>query len=303
MIDAPHALRFHFADQALVVVPVRVGERECRFLVDSAAGLDLVSESLAEALALENTGRLTAQRCTGEEITLALSRLDALELGPLRREDLTVGITDLLDRLPPELGSIDGALSLRFFEEQPFTLDYPKRELVLESAGSLATRAEEAEAVCCEPRELEQTTLDLFVPVLLEGEHELQFEVDTGATRTLVSDDWIERLGIDRDSDQVDAVDGISEHGTPYTAFYGEVQALALRDAPDVRRDRPRVCFKPLIHDGVLGKDFLEHFVVTFDVPGSRILLAPDPDAEDSADALEIDMGAGVPRGEVPELG
>jgi len=293
MIDAPQELRFALALGYLPILDARIGGRDARVLIDTAAGLDLVSRSLAERLELPNEGRLTAQRCTGEELPLALTTLPTLEVGPLRREGLRVGMTDLLDRLPDEVGSVDAALSLKFFEEQPFTLDYAARTLTLETEESLTERGSRASVVQAEPREIEDRTLDLFVPVLVEGEHELVFEVDTGNSRALISDDWMDRIGISREGEDVRRVDGIDGHGNPFEAWYARVGSLALQEVPELHQADLEACFKPLIHDGVLGADFLRRFVVTFDVAARNLVLEPQPE-EDSDDDLQVEMGAGA---------
>ncbi|HEY2777623.1 MAG TPA: hypothetical protein VGI77_06935 [Gaiellaceae bacterium] len=71
-------------------------------------------------------------------------------------------------------------------------------------------------------------------------------------------------------------VEGTDETGNAYTRRFttlpGRVHPSA---APELGQDDPEVMFQRIIYDGLVGAAFLRRFVVTFDVPGASLELAP----------------------------
>lgn len=52
------------------------------------------------------------------------------------------------------------------------------------------------------------------------------------------------------------------------------VRVVHLAAAPETAQVSPRVQFQGIIHDGLVGSSYLERFRMTFDVTGSRLVLA-----------------------------
>lgn len=49
---------------------------------------------------------------------------------------------------------------------------------------------------------------------------------------------------------------------------------MGFAELPDTTQERPRVMFQDIVHDGLIGTDFLGRYCYTFDVSRERILLA-----------------------------
>jgi hypothetical protein len=45
--------------------------------------------------------------------------------------------------------------------------------------------------------------------------------------------------------------------------------------APELSQDDPDVMFQRIVYDGLVGLAFLRQFVVTWDIPASRVMFAP----------------------------
>jgi len=115
------------------------------------------------------------------------------------------------------------------------------------------------------------------VPVILVGEAEpvkLLFAVDTGATRTVVSEIAVRRLGID--TDRIPRTKTLRGATGP-----GAVGEVALRALSALGRtwDAPTLAFRKLgtpSVDGLIGLDFFRGRVLTVDfVRGSVALKRP----------------------------
>jgi len=107
----------------LVTVPVLVGDRTARFILDTGIGLTLLSDRLCAEIGCPTEGSsFTGRRMSGQEVTVPLATAPPLSFGGVTRHDGLVGII-ALGGFPPELGPVDGFLSLAFFDEVPFTVD------------------------------------------------------------------------------------------------------------------------------------------------------------------------------------
>ena len=134
--------------QHLVTVPVVVNRSvQARFVIDSGIGLSILSRSLFEAAGCTLTGSTySGTRMSGQEVPVPIGMVGSMALGSLTRDELEVGLMDM-SGFPPEVRGIGGFLSLGFFGKVAFTIDYPRRTVVLETEDTLGERAARGSAV------------------------------------------------------------------------------------------------------------------------------------------------------------
>ncbi len=243
----------------LILLEAEVAGRAARMALDTGAGIDLLSASLARELGLAATGAFTGERMTGEEITCDLVSGPPLRVGGFEHTPDVVGVHGLFDNLPPQLGRVDGAVSLRFFAEQPFTIDYAASQLRL---GALA-----GDSV---PMQLQQEgglAMSGFVTARLDDRLDGRFLVDTGASLSVVEMKTMERLDVLHG----DVHEGTNETGWRYHRIVAPIESLAVGRTV---HERPKICFESIRHDGVIGNDFLKRASVGFDVAACRMALA-----------------------------
>ncbi len=159
---------FEFLANTLIVVEPSIAADRPRFLLDTGAGFDVISSNLCQKLGFSKLGKITGKRMRGDEVTLDLTHLETLEFAGVKKTNWAVGVTNLFNEIPAVLGKIDGALSLKFFVDHSFTIDFPKRQILMESTGS--------------------------------------FEVDTGNMTTILPKMHLKRLKIDLDSAQTKVI-------------------------------------------------------------------------------------------------
>jgi hypothetical protein len=112
----------------------------------------------------------------------------------------------------------------------------------------------------------------IFVTATIGGAGSVTLVLDTGADRTMVSPDALGRLGIalgDSHPAQIKGVTGTTQ---------GSVVQVASVEVGQARVGPLRI----VVHDadlkkadGLLGRDFLEHFTVTIDSKEQQVTLAP----------------------------
>ena len=77
---------------------------------------------------------------SGQEVAVSLAAPTTLAFGGLERTDDRVGIFDT-SGFPADFAGIGGFLSLAFFDEAAFTVDYPNGVVELETPETLTERA------------------------------------------------------------------------------------------------------------------------------------------------------------------
>jgi hypothetical protein len=253
-----------------VTVPASAGGVPGRFVLDTGIGVSLVTESLAAASgALRLERSYAGRRMSGQEVAVPLVSLSELCFGPVRRTGLVAGVLDL-----EGLGDLDGFLSLEFFRDAPFTVDYAGGEVVVETPESLEARVVAGTAVALELHD-EGYSLDAFTTFVLPHGREISVEVDMGSDSLILDESLAGPLGIDLAAADVRRVEGVDETGHAYVRSFTRLTgAIHPAGAPELAQAEPEVMFQRIIHDGLVGNAFLQRLVVTYDVAGSRIILA-----------------------------
>jgi Aspartyl protease len=261
----------------LVTVPVLVdGRRVSRFVLDTGIGLTLLSESLCAAIACETNGStFTGRRMSGQEVTVPLADAPSLSFGGLTRRDHVVGVIEL-GGFPPQVGAVDGFLSLAFFENAAFTVDYARGAVVVESPALVDGRARGGSVVAVR-LERDGPAVDAFMQLDIPGGRTIEVEVDMGSDSLILDERLADGVGVDLDhDDDVRRVDDRDETGYPYTRSFTRLRgAIHPAGAPSVAQSDPDVMFQRIIYEGLVGDAFLRRFTVTYDVPRERVIFGP----------------------------
>ena len=262
-------VEFQILAGALIVVPVELANgMKARFALDTGAGLDVISKRLANELALTCEGTFTGKRMTGEEITVDLTKAPSLTFAGSRKTDYLVGVTDIFDKLPKELGSVDGALSMRFFADTEVKIDFP------ESTVEIAPKVMDGYVVPLKKISQKDFTLGLLAPMTIDGRYSGDFEIDTGTTTTIAPLSAMEPLGLSKEDKSLRKVEGVNETGVPFSRFYGKAKAVYASGQSETMVTNSPICFEKVIYDGVIGIDYLKNFSVIFSLPNSQMVLA-----------------------------
>lgn len=259
---------------SLILIPVTVnGSLKRRFLLDSGAGIEAISQRLCDQIGCKPTSAIQGKRMSGEEVNLPTTML-SLDVGGSSQET-EAGITNIFDNLPKELGEIDGAISLKYFKNQAFTLDLKNKIVTIESEESLKERAKQADVVPAIIKKQTPKTLGLFLGVKLFGNSTRQFEVDTGNSITILPLSRAKEFGVSEEDKDVKVVEGKNETGHPFKRVYKTLQGkIEISGTAGLSQENPKICFENIIYDGVIGIDFLNSFVITFDIQNKRLLIS-----------------------------
>ncbi|HTT74037.1 MAG TPA: aspartyl protease family protein [Thermoplasmata archaeon] len=259
----------------LVVLPVRCGDAEAPFVLDSGIGLTLLTGAFAGRAGAAATGAtFSGQRMSGQTVTAPLVRVPELSVGGHRFREVTAARFEL-ERLPADLAPIGGFLGLSLFEQNPLVVDYGAEVVRIEPGGSRRDVPAGEVEVPARPRRV-GPSVDLEVDLTLPSGRVARVEVDMGSDALILHRRYMAELGLSPDGPGVRTVRGRDETGHAYVRFGATLAGrIQLTGAPAFSQDAPAVVFQEIIHDGLIGDAFLRRYRVRFDVGRARIGFAP----------------------------
>ena len=279
----PRVVPFDYVGQSWMRVPARIGDgAETRMMIDTGMGVTLLTPEACARARCVREGTWTGHRMSGQAVTLSLARVSSLTVAGHRVENAQVAVFDSDDIIHRDLG-VDGIAGLDVFRDQPVTFDHPAMKVVLESPDSLAARRKAGATAAVRVRH-EGPSTDVFLPLALGPGLVAEMEVDSGSLHMILDDRFMPALGIDPDSPAIERKDGRDETGQPYVRRYAKLPRaahVAAASRVEVPRDAT-VMFQRIIHDGLLGQQFLMRYVVTFDLPRQAMIFSAPPARESS---------------------
>ena len=259
--------------QALILLPVFVdGRGPYSFVLDTGAGSTVVSNELADALALPRGENQDGRGAAGK-MTLVKSQLPSLTVGHETIESLPVSVADL-SFLGRAMGvRVDGALGQSFLRHFAMTLDYATNALTLKRPVGGTERALDEREIAFQWANAED--LLVVVPVFVNEKGPYDFALDTGASSTVISLELAAEFGL------------ATEKISPLTAGGGngivsrvQLGSLSVGVARQENLAAAASGFLTQLNaelgsklQGIVGYDFLRHYRVTLDYPRAALSL------------------------------
>ncbi len=268
---SPYAVPIEIGPHGHIVMRVRVDNVEGRFILDTGAGINLITKKFAARLhgVKEEDGYFTGFRATGEGLMLRLYEVNDIEIGDLNLHDPTVTVLDA------DLGDIDGLISLTCFRNQPFTIDFANKKLYLDTRSSLAERARNGKTVPVQLDDDRGISLDMFTRVMVNDRLTLQISLDSGAGFNVYrfNSGFMKELGIDTSAATKYHKKSSLNKKITNTFYTADLEDISLSAAPSVHIGEVKTSFlRGLIYDGIscinwLGKQ------ITIDIPDREMIL------------------------------
>ncbi|GAB1644389.1 retropepsin-like aspartic protease [Krasilnikovia sp. MM14-A1259] len=256
--------------QHLIRVPIRLGGNPYRFLVDTGIGVTVVSSAVAAEVGVQATGdTYTARRMSGQAISSPLVRLPLAAIGGYTVDGHLACIADLGEVDGPD--GFAGILGLDFFHHT-ITIDPDASTLTVQPADSFPGDGYPI------PLDLRRdaASVDPFATMVLPSGRQIHVEIDTGSANLILDTRLMPDCGIQPDDPTVTTKTGTDETGHPWTRHWATVHGdVYLEAAPQTAQAAARVQFQDIIHDGLVGTDYLHRYRVTIDLSNSRLILHP----------------------------
>ena len=261
-----------------LAVPVRVGSNETRFLFDTGAGVNIISQKIADRMNLKPDGNHGGKRMSGQPVHFKATHLPSLTFGNQSLDHTPAAIVDLEKMFAGEadLKNIEGIISLNFFRNIPFTIDYQRNCIILESKDTLQQRINTGFLVPIHVTTKGRIESDAFLPVSFSNGLKAIVEIDTGSGSLILNKaKYMERFGLSESASALKCVDGLDETGHKYQRYFGTLPAnlsLGRKESTSYRVQQPKVQFQNIIYDGLIGDDCLSQFVVSCDLQHKRVI-------------------------------
>ncbi|HEY6250423.1 MAG TPA: retropepsin-like aspartic protease [Candidatus Angelobacter sp.] len=257
----------------LILLPVFVdGRGPFSFVLDTGAGPTLISNELADALALPRGEEQDGQGAVGKMI-LVKSELPSLTVGQETLESIPVSVTDLSFIGRADGARVDGNLGHSFLRHFAMTLDYATNALTLRRPIGGAERALGESEIAFQSPHADNTLV--VVPVFVNDKGPYDFVLDTGASRTAISLKMAAEFGL------------AAEKIIPLTGGGGSVNASQVRLSSlrvgAARQENLAAAASDFLTQlnatlgttlqGIVGYNFLRHYRVTLDYPRATLNL------------------------------
>jgi hypothetical protein len=236
-----------------------INGHEGRFLFDTGEGVTVISPSLAEAIGCKPWGNLTGFRMTGERLDMPHCDGLVFESYGVSLPVPVVGVLDIMTFFDSDAPKLDGAVGLDAFAGRAITLIIQRKQLVVESKGSLAARVRVATEIAVRVvRDAEGAALavDVAVPTAA-GRAWMELDSGNGGS-VVVSHAVAPLLNLDPAADK------------PQAGTFNIASGITV--AGQVRTPQG------MIMDGNIGSQFLANWCLTLDLASGRAWLAPVTD-------------------------
>ena len=242
----------------LLTVNALVGDDTLKLLFDTGGGETYIGPDVAHRLGCIPSGRSVGFRMSGEMVESQYCHDISLSIGGVSFHHESIGVWDINSVLPEDLPRLDGILSLKTFQNQPFTLDLSSKRLILETKESLEDRTNNMtrleSRISTGP---DGSELTIFLRGKLKDYG--WFLLDSGNLDVvLVSQHLGNKIFIDST-----ASSNVWESG------------LKLSNLSSVST---RFRTKEIIYDGALSEEFMSKWIFTFDISNNSIWVSPAGD-------------------------
>jgi hypothetical protein len=271
IVSSKNLIPFKYLDDSIIVVPIKINESITRdFILDTGIGISMISKSLCDQFNCQIVGSHTGKRMSGQVLTVPTSSVKSLALGSLQKINVSVGIIDIDKFIPGS--NIGGFLSLGFFRDTPFTIDYGTKNIVLETKDSIKAIKVVGETVPVK-LDVDGEAVGVFIPLLLPNGEQIVAEVDTGSQALILHERFMASLGFIPNDKRVRSRDGKDETGNIFKRYFTKISGrVQLPRAHKIGVDSIDVMFQKIIYDGLVGHYFLSQFQVTYDLPKSEMI-------------------------------
>ncbi|MEQ9301293.1 MAG: retropepsin-like aspartic protease [Cyclobacteriaceae bacterium] len=261
----------HIMEEGHIVVGVTINDSiPANFILDTGAGIMILSGKMYERIKdkVKSAGYHTGFRHDGDKISGEIYQVPSFAIGNERVENLKMGVYPPLDGM-----GIDGLVSMKFFEDKPFTIDYPNGKLIFQDPNSLMVLAEKGEVGQLGFHRNMDVSLDISIPICINDKVHVNAQFDTGSGHDLyvVNPFFMQQLGM-------------TESNTEASTYTTPISGTEIKDYI-AKENKLRVCgtsasitssivFREgLIMEALVGSGIFKEGAITIDIPSARFII------------------------------
>jgi hypothetical protein len=264
-------------DEGYIIVEVKLADSiKANFILDTGAGAIVLSGKSFEKIKdkAESSGYFTGFRNDGDRVDGEIYRIPSLAIGDVIQKDVLIGIYPPLDDY-----GVDGLVSLKFFEDKPFTIDFKNKKIRFIKNGDDKYGDNKFTALPITIHTNMDFSLDMFIRVCLNGGVSVNAEFDTGSgyNTLLVNPYFIKKLGLDQTEitsrKYTTPISGNELNEYVYTSNSVNVCSEINSTHGKTFSQIPVVFREGLIYEALIGSFLFKDGSITIDIPGRRIII------------------------------
>jgi hypothetical protein len=266
----------YITDDGYIVVGVTLCDSvPANFMLDTGGGANVLSQKTFDKVKNFATekGHFTGFRHDGDRLDGVVYELTSLAIGEKVQHQPQVGIYPPLDSY-----GVEGLVSLKFFEDKPFTIDFKEKKLRFPDQTELSALAADATVIPLTFNVHTDIALDMFIPVCINDEVEATTLFDTGSGygSLILHPYYLSRLVKDSSALKTQA------YTTPLSQQESQDKILELQKVDVCDDEAPTslemtgvtaIFREGMIHEGLMGSGMFRDRVITIDIPGKRLLV------------------------------
>ena len=252
----------NISEDGFIFVEVTLNDSvKSNFVLDTGAGIIVISNKTLQKLdgSLTRLSVGTGFRSQGDRVDLPTYLLPSISIGEYKKSAVKIGVFGLLDDY-----GMDGLVSLKMFEDQPFTIDFKNKLLILNTPSELSALESSGKSVPVKFNSMTDMVLDMFIPVCLNDSITIDAEFDTGSGfRTFfVNPYFIDKLGLDASTMTVTG-----------TGKNGAIPKVEICGTGTTQMNMPAQFETGLIYERLIGSGIFKDKKVTIDIPDSQMII------------------------------
>lgn len=252
------------ADGGYIFIKVRLNDTDsARFMLDTGGGVNVMSSQLFSKLksTLKLIGQHTGIRHNGEAITGTLYELPSLSIGSFKKNNVVIGEYAALN-------NFDGLLSMDYFRDVPFTIDFINKKLILETKESMTAINARSEKIPIQLKTNGKNELEFFVKICVNDSLQANAEFDTGSgfAMLMLHPKYMAPLHITAPIQK--------PQDMSYYIQTTSVAKLSYCAVPSLVQTNHFAGFKEgLIYEGLIGSGMFSKTKLTIDIPSGTMIV------------------------------
>lgn len=275
--EGPVIVPFEFVKgDTAVVVPVTVDGRGLHLVLDTGAGIEAIAAGVAKELNIQVTETHTGKRLNGDPLTVGMGKARSVTFGSITKRDWPLAPMEYFDETSKEI-NVQGLLSLKFFEDHPFTIDYPGKKIIIETASSLAERKRKGFVTPIFTTQEIPRALGAEVDLEVDGKWKQRSIIDTGSAPTKLDMPYFEKMGYSPNDPRLKKKSNNTiAKTTTHAMFIPGPGRIRLFGSKDVVNDEAPIRFQEKLSAASIGGDFFMKYQVTFDLQKHELIMNQD---------------------------
>lgn len=243
-------------------------------MMDTGGGAIVLSGKMFRRIqaSAKETGYFTGFRHDADRIDGIVYTIPSFGIGEVIDKNVKLGVYPPLDKY-----GVDGLISLKFFEDKPFSIDFKNQKLKILNAKELEEIKKDQLQIPVFLKTHTDFTVDMFIEICLNESISVQAEFDTGSGfKTLIVNPYfIKKLNLDsKTASSRGYKTPISKKSSMDSIFtISKVQLCALKDENLGLSDKETVFREGLIYEALIGSEMFKEKTITIDINGKRMFV------------------------------